>query len=241
MRATKATLQLGAGFGAALCVALGLAGGWLLRAHSAADRAAVEGIVHTYLLAHPEILPEAMESLRAKESAAALAPIKAKIAEPWPGAVLGNPRGRVTLVEFSDYACGYCRASQADVAALIAANPDLRVVVRELPILTPASGEAAKLALRAARAGRYVAFRAAMYAAGSPSHATIAAAAASAGIDPPRHTADDAAILAELTRNIDYARQLGVTGTPVWVIGDQMLTGAVGQAALARAIAAARG
>src|SRR3546814_2608700 len=88
----------------------------------------------------------------------------------FPGAVLGNPDGKVTLVEFSDYACGYCRKSLPDVAELMKNNPDLRIVIRELPIISPHSPEAAKMALAAAEQGKFSQFHEAMYAARSEEH-----------------------------------------------------------------------
>ena len=99
-----------------------------------------------YLLANPEVLPEAMDVLQQREQLARIEPMRAQLETPFPGAVLGNPQGKVTLVEFTDYACGYCRQSVADVDALIAANPDLKVVMREYPILSPGSVDAARMA-----------------------------------------------------------------------------------------------
>ena len=225
---------------AAGCLAIGGAAGWTL--HGSGNRAQTEGVVHDYILAHPEILPQAMENLRASESAEALGAIRGSVEKPWPGAVLGNPNGKLTMVEFTDYACGSCRASVPDIDAAIAANPDLKVVVRELPILTPASVDAAKMALAAAGQGHYAAFRKAMFAAGHPDSASIAAAANSASVDATKARAAiaDPATAAEIANNLALARQLGFTGTPGWVIGNQVLTGAVGRDALAQAIAAAR-
>ena len=100
-----------------------------------------------YLLANPEVLPQAMEVLQQRDLMARIEPLRGELETPFPGAVLGNPAGSVTLVEFSDYACTYCRQSVADVAALVAANPDLKVVMREYPILSPESLDAARMAL----------------------------------------------------------------------------------------------
>ena len=136
-----------------------------------------------YLLSHPEVLPEAMDVLQQRDQLARIEPLRAELEAPFPGAVLGNPQGTVTLVEFTDYACGYCRQSVADVDALIAANPDLKVVIREYPILSPESVEAAQMALAAARQGRYRQFHAAMFRLGPPSAESIEAAAAQAGVD----------------------------------------------------------
>ena len=222
-------------------LAIGVAAGWTL--HGGGNRAQTEGVVHDYILTHPEILPQAMDNLRASESAQALGAIRGAVEKPWPGAVLGNPNGKLTLVEFTDYACGYCRASVPDVDAAIAANPDLKVVVRELPILTPASVDAAKMALAAAAQGHYAAFHKAMFANGRPDGASIAAAANAASVDAAnaRAAIADPAMNAEIENNVALARQLGFTGTPGWVIGNQVLTGAVGHATLASAITAARG
>ena len=205
------------------------------------SRASVEKIVHDYILDHPEILPQAMENLQKRENAQALSGVRDQVTKAYPGAVLGNPNGKITLVEFTDFACGYCRKSVADVHALIAANPELKVVVRELPILSPASADAAKMALAAAEQGKYAAFHDAMYAAGAPGPETIAAAAQAAGLDMARaqKVIADPRSQAELESNIDLARQLGFNGTPSWVVGDKLLSGAVGKDRLQEAISEA--
>lgn len=207
------------------------------------DRAEIEQVVRDYILAHPEILPQAMDNLQKRKVAGALSAVRSHVEKPFPGAVLGNPQGKVTLVEFTDFACGYCRHSVADVEALIAANPELRVVVRDLPILSEESAAAARMALAAAEQGKYAAFHHAMFAAGRPEAATINAAAKSAGLDMDRarRIAADPRIDAELQRNLDLAGQLGFNGTPSWVVGDQIMSGAVGKDRLAGAIAAAGG
>lgn len=193
-----------------------------------------------YLVANPDILPEMAEAYERQRSDNRLAGVSQDVKAPFEGAVLGNPNGSVTLVEFTDYACGYCRASAEDVRALIASNPDLRVVVREWPIFE-GSDAAARMALAAAKQGRYAAFHDALFAAGSPTEANIAAAAQQAGLDMERaqaFAASDAAEF-ELTKNMALARQLGFTGTPSWIVGDEVIEGAVGQEALAAAVARA--
>lgn len=208
----------------------------------ATDKAAIETVVHNYILEHPEILPQAMENLRRKDTGQQLASLGSKLETPFPGAVMGNPNGSVTLVEFTDFACGYCRQSVADVDALIAANPDLKVVVRELPIIAPTSADAARWGLAAAQQGKYPAFHKAMFAAGRTDPASIEAAARAAGLDleRARRFIDDPQVKAELQSNMELARQLGIDGTPSWVVGKQLLAGAVGREALGKAIAAAR-
>lgn len=226
--------------GVVVALAAGLAAGWWWS--GAGDRERVETIIRDYILEHPEILPQAMENLQKRENARQLAGMRQHVETPFPGAVLGNPSGRVTLVEFTDFGCTFCRQSVADIDALIAANPDLRVVIRELPILSPASGDAAKMALAAAEQGKYAAFHRAMFAAGQPGPETIAAAANAAGLDMARanRVAADPRTEAELMRNVELAKQLGFNGTPSWVVGDLVVSGAVGRERLAEAIKAAR-
>lgn len=225
----------------ALLIVLGV--GLLVAGGTIGGKIAVERVVHDYILEHPEILPEAMKNLATKESAKQLSGIRGGIERPFPGAVLGNPAGKVTLVEFTDFACGYCRQSVADVEALVAEHPDLRIVIRELPILSPESADAARWALAAAEQGKYRAFHNAMFAAGRPGADTIQAAAAAAGLDIARaRTAiADPRIEAELKRNYAFAQQLGFNGTPSWIAGDQIISGAVGKERLAEAVVAARG
>ena len=239
--------SLALAIGGIFLLLIGGVAGWLFessRSQPSAlnDKAAIEQLVRSYILDHPEILPEAMERLRARETKKQLAGVADQVEAPFPGAVLGNPQGKITMVEFTDYACTFCRKSLADVDALIAANPDLKVVIRELPILSPASTEAARMALAAAEQGRYAAFHKAMFEFGNPSAQTIAAAAAAAGIDMARARRAIAGPLidAEIEKNLSFARQLGFDGTPSWVIGDVLTSGAVGQQELAKAIAKAR-
>jgi protein-disulfide isomerase len=205
------------------------------------ERAAIEAVVKDYILTHPEILPQAMENLQARENAKQLSGIRKELETPFPGAILGNPAGTVTLVEFTDFACTYCRQSAADVEELVRTNPDLKVVIREFPILSPQSADAAKMGLAAARQGKYAAFHRLMFAAGRPDQAAIEAAAKAAGVDlaKARAAIASADMEAELVRNVTLARQLGFTGTPSWVVGDAVLSGAVGKDRLAEAIAAA--
>lgn len=228
---------------------VGTAAGWFWQTRSrepaqlaTADRAAVEAVVREYILNHPEILPQAMQNLQTRENEKLLESVRAEVERPFPGAILGNPDGKVTLVEFTDFACGYCRQSVPEVEALIAANPDLRVVIRELPIIAPASEDAARWALAAAKQGKYAQFHRAMFATGRPDAASIEAAARTAGLDmdKARKAISDPKINDEIASNMAMARRLGLSGTPSWVVGRQLLFGAVGQEELGKAIAEAR-
>lgn len=200
------------------------------------------GSTREYLLAHPEVLPEAMDVLQQRDMAARIEPLRDELEQPFPGAVLGNPQGSLTLVEFTDYACGYCRQSMPDVAALIAANPDLRVVIREYPILSQDSAEAARMALAAAVQGRFAQFHEAMFAQDGPSPENIAAAAQAAGVDLTlaREAIARGDYEAQLQNNIFLAQSMGFSGTPSWVVGNRALNGAVGREKIAEAIAEAR-
>ena len=207
------------------------------------DKAAIEKIVRDYILEHPEIIPEAVERLQAKRVADSIGESRQAIETPYAGAWEGAAKGDVTLVEFFDYACGYCRASLPDLARLVGEDKGLKVVYRELPILSDESGDAAKVSLLAAEKGQYMPYHRALYASGKVTRDTIFAAAAKVGIS---RQAAEAAIAnskyeAEIQSNIALAQKLRATGTPTFVIGGQVLNGAVGYDALKQAVAAARG
>ncbi|WP_028056124.1 DsbA family protein [Sphingobium bisphenolivorans] len=206
------------------------------------DKAAIEKIVHDYILAHPEIIPQAVEKLQANRVATSIDSSRPAIETPYAGAWEGAANGDVTVVEFFDYACGYCRASLPDLARLVGEDKRLKIVYRELPILSDDSIDAAKVSLLAAEKNQYMPFHRALYAAGRVTHDTILAAAAKVGIDA---RAAEAAIAnkkydSEIQSNIALAQKLQATGTPTFVIGNQVLNGAVGYDALKTAVTAAR-
>lgn len=221
---------------ALLALVFGFLGAWAFAVSGLGGDATRE-----WLLAHPEILPEMAEAYQANEAKARLAGVAGDVTRPFPGAVLGNPNGTVTLIEFTDYGCTFCRQSVADVKAVVAANPDLKVVMREWPIFQ-GSDAPARMALAAAKQGKYAAFHDALFAAGPPSPATIAMAARTAGLDMAAAQAFAASPAAtfELQKNIDLARRLGFDGTPSWIAGDAAFSGAVGRDRLGEAIEAAR-
>jgi protein-disulfide isomerase len=193
-----------------------------------------------YLLANPDILPDMADRLQQREAEKRLAGVSGEVVRPFPGAVLGNPEGTVTLVEFTDYGCTYCRHSVDDVKALIAANPQLRVVMREWPIFE-GSDAAARMALAAARQGKYAAFHDAMFAHGPPSEQSIATAARIAGLDMDKARAvlRSPEVEFELAKNRELARQLAFEGTPSWVAGKRLYFGAIGREKLGEAIESA--
>jgi protein-disulfide isomerase len=195
-------------------------------------------IVRHGLLADPMILSEAADALRDAQFAPVLAQYRAAIETPFGSSWKGAAKPEVTLVEFFDYACPYCKASNPSVDRLLQEDKGLRVVYRELPILGPDSVAAARLSLEASQLGRFSKFHDTLWASGRPSPQTNAAAAQAAGI--PSQPREDVAIEAELKRNFQLAGQLGATGTPLFVIGDRVMNGAVGYGTLKQAIAAAR-
>ncbi len=211
-------------------------------APAAMDRAGVEALVRSYILDHPEIIPEAMEWLQAHDTAKSIAASRKAIETPFAGAWAGNPKGDVVLVEFFDYACGFCRAALPDIDRLLAEDKGLKLVFRELPILSDESDKAARLSLAAAKQGRFPAFHRALYQAGPLDEAKLTRVANAVGLSPPRVAADlaGADLGEEIANNIALARTLKLTGTPSFIVGDQAMSGAVGYDALKQAIADAR-
>ena len=206
------------------------------------SRAQVEQIVHDYILDHPEILPQAMERLQAKRMSAAIDEKRAQIETPFAGSWEGAENGDVVLVEFFDYACSYCRASLGDITKLLTEDKKLKVVYRELPILSKESGDAAHVSLLAAEKGKYPEFHKALYAAGHVTKDSILSAAASVGIDrgAAQKAIADGRYDGEIEKNIGLAQSLGASGTPTFVVGNRVLQGAVGYAALKSAVEEAR-
>ncbi len=207
------------------------------------DRAQIEAVVRDYILAHPEIIPEAINRLREKQSSDVYATNKSKLETPFASAWAGAEKGDVTLVMFSDYACGYCRTSVPDINRLLAEDPKLKVVWREIPILGPGSEIAARAGLAAARQGKFLPFHTRMFAAGRPVAGKVAAVARTLGVNMAQFQQDaaSAAVTAEMQANLTLANSLdeGIA-TPTFVIGGQLLKGAVGYDALKAAVGEAR-
>lgn len=206
------------------------------------ERAAIEAIVRDYMLNHGDVIPQAMQRLQDREVTKLLDSNRAEIERPFAGAWGGAKDGNVVLVEFFDYNCPFCRASFGDVQKLLRGDPKLKIVYRDLPVLGPASDEAALASLSAATQGRYAAFHDAMITGGRPSHERTIAVIRQARLNELQTARDmtSAAIKGEIKKNLDLARALGVTGTPTYVIGNRILSGAVGYEELKRAIAQAR-
>lgn len=205
---------------------------------AAAQGGLFDQLVRKSLARQPEVLMETADLLREKQMAPVIDQHRAALETPFASSWQGSATPDVTLVEFYDYACGYCRSSLPVLARLLKEDPKLRIVYREFPILGPQSEAASRLALAASKAGRFQQFHDALYAAGRPSPETLAKAAAAAGIpaDPPASPEIDG----ELRNNFQVASALGASGTPLFIVGNQVLNGAVGYEALKEAIAQAR-
>jgi protein-disulfide isomerase len=195
-------------------------------------------LVRSGIMADPQVLIDGSQALRDRQYAPVLAENRAAIETPFGTSWKGASKPDVTLVEFFDYACPYCKASNPAIEQLVREDPKLRVVYRELPILGPESVTAARLSLAASKAGRFTQFHDSLWAAGKPAADTLAAASSAAGISAePTESAD---IEAELKKNFQLAGALGATGTPLFVIGNRVLNSAVGYDELKKAVADAR-
>lgn len=230
-----ATLALGGAF----LLSSGFAAG-LYWTGPGVDRATTEQVVRDYILENPEILPQAMARLEANRSAEVVGRLRSRIETPFSGAWAGAADGDVVLTVFTDYACTFCKASMPDIERLLREDSRVKVVFRELPILSQDSEPAARLALAAARRGRYMPMHRALFEARSPDSAARIAAAERLGVAAGSAVLGDAAITRELESNLALARELGFNGTPSWVVGDRLLTGAVGYQQLRDAVEQAR-
>jgi protein-disulfide isomerase len=209
----------------------------------------VEKIVRDYLLREPEVIYEALQEMQRRQAAAETARQKEAIAAnerellaASHTPVAGNPDGDVSLVEFFDYRCSYCRRVVSSMQALLEEDRELRVVLKDLPVLGPDSVRAARAALASRRQDGYVPFHFALMAADDLSIDGIRAAAQAVGLDPDRLEADMASpeVSAAIDANYALANELGIEGTPAFVIGDQLIPGAVDKARLEQLIREAR-
>ena len=216
----------------ALALLGGVLGAALYQATGLADRQ-----TEAFLLDNPDMLPRMATELQERETQARLAKAGDEWRTPFPGAVLGNPEGTRTLFEFSDYNCGYCRMSLQHVQELIARDPELRVVIKEWPIFE-GSDVAARMALAAAKQGKYAAFHDALYKKEVADSQTVDQVGKAIGLDMERARRDAQGqdVTMELMRTAALAQDLGFTGTPAWITGNRILQGAQGTERLAQAI-----
>ena len=191
----------------------------------------VSGQIHDYILAHPEIIAEAQRSLAMKQVAERQAQAKSVLSANRDAVffapsdpILGNPKGDVTLVAFTDYECPFCKKLSPEVDKLIVVDPGVRVVVKEFPILGAVSDTAARYALAANAQGKYAAFHSALMASTVQEHqlteAQILDFAKKSGLDLDRLKRDAAepAIAAQIAANRALAQKLAVSSTPSLMI-----------------------
>lgn len=190
-----------------------------------------------YLLENPQILPAMVQAFEAREASERLAGLDDQVYEPFPGAFLGNPNGSKVLVEFTDYNCPFCKTSAADVKALIAQDPEVKVVIREWSIFQ-GSEIASRMALAAAEQGKFAEFHEAMFDLSPASPESVREAAERAGLDLDRaqEFGQSSVVNAELRNNALIAQQMGFTGTPSWIASGGAFEGAVGTSALQTAL-----
>jgi Protein-disulfide isomerase len=215
-----------------------------------AQRKAIEGVVRDYLMKNPEIILEAVDALQQRQKVAeeerarkALTENKKALFENPVDVVIGNPQGDVTVVEFFDYQCGYCKAVQGDTQRLIKDDGKVRFVLKEFPILGPASVTAAKAAIASRAQGKYVDYHNALMAhRGQLDDDTIMRLAKSVGIDADRLKKDMESpdVLKVVAVNQMLAEQLNIRGTPAFIIGDSLVPGAIKLDEMKRLVDAAR-
>ena len=221
---------------------------------SDSQRGDIETIIRNYLVAHPEVLEESMAELNKRQAAADAEKHEATVASNADtifnsprGVVLGNKDGDVTFVEFFDYNCGYCKRAMADMLDLMKADPKLKVVLKEFPVLGPGSVEAAQVAvavrMQDPTGKKYLDFHQKLLGGkGQADKARAMAAAKDVGVDMAKLEKDLASpeVRATLEENFKLAEDMGMNGTPSYVIGKQVVVGAVGADALKEKVSQAR-
>ena len=200
------------------------------------QKSAIGEIVKDYLLKHPEVLVDVQSALEAKMEKEQAEKLKSFMSENakdiyrGPNAsVAGNPQGDITVVEFFDYNCGYCKRGMPEIQKLIQNDNRVRVVFKELPILSKGSEEAAKAALAAKRQGKYWEFHQALLSSkGQANEASSLKAAEALGIDMEKFKADmkSASVSEELEQMKALAKKMGISGTPHFLVGDKSIPGA---------------
>lgn len=219
--------------------------------HSVAqlDAATLNPMIETYLLDNPSILQRVsvaleaeMKIAEAEQTRAALASLQQVIYDDPDHIVLGNPEGDVTLVELFDYNCGYCRQAVPDLATLMAEDPNLRVILKEFPILSQGSVDAAKVAVVVGRdkSVDYWDFHQRLFTSrGQVSKDTALAVARDLGLNPVTVglEMEGADVDSVIAKSFQIAQGLNVSGTPTYIIGDEVIPGAIGLDALRERIA----
>lgn len=221
---------------------------------SPAQRTEIEAIIKNYLVKHPEVLQEVMTELEKNQAAAEAAKHQAaiknnqeKLFNSTRQVTLGNPKGNVTLVEFFDYNCGFCKRALADMLDLMKSDKNLKIVLKEFPVLGQGSVEAAQvstaLMMQDKDNKKYLDFHQKLLTGrGQADRARALAVAKEVGADMTRLEKDMASpeVKATLEESFKLAQDLGVNGTPSYVIGTEVVIGAVGLDALKEKVSTVR-
>jgi protein-disulfide isomerase len=239
---------------AALLIAVGAAAPAGAQSFNDAQRGEIERIIKDYLVGHPEVLQEVLSELEKRQNAAELEKQIAGVRQHKEvlfnsahQVTLGNPKGDVTMVEFFDYNCGYCKRALGDMLQLLDTDPNLRVVLKEYPVLGPGSLEAAQVAVAARMQDhtgkKYLDFHRRLLGGHGPADkARALAAAKEAGFDMARIEKDlkSDEVSETLQENMKVADAIGLNGTPSYIIGSDVVVGAQGYDVLKEKVAAAR-
>ncbi len=217
---------------------------------SAAQKEEIKKLVHDYIIDNPGIITEAMTALEAKNEkdkaekrVSVSTSRRQELMNPSEGTILGNPKGDVTVVEFFDYNCGYCKGMFPSMVELLKEDPKMRLVMKEYPILGPSSLTASRAALAARKQGKWQEFHMALMGyKGQLSDSVIMVIAQNVGLDTKKLQEDmkDPAISDILVKNHSLADALAVDGTPQLIVDGNFLPGAVPKEELVAAIAKAR-
>src|SRR6202451_860737 len=241
-------------FAAAMMLALPAATPTRAQTFSADQRQEIEGIVQNYLLQHPEVMQDVMAELEKRQKAAeaeknrgAAADNNASIFNSAHKVGLCTPQGNVTMVEFFDYKCGYCKHALSDMLTLLKTDPNLKFVLKEFPVLGEGSVEAAHVAVAArmqdATGKKYIEFHQKLLGGRGPADkARALAVAKDAGFDMARLEKDMGSdeVKKTIDEDLKLADALGVSGTPSYVVGNEVVIGAVGIDTLREKISAER-
>ena len=248
------TIRSRIAFAAAVSLALAGAAPAVAQSFSADQREEIGKIIKDYLLTHPEVMQDVMAELEKRQQSAdaekhraAVVENKATLFSSPHQVVLGNPQGNVTMVEFFDYNCGFCKRAMTDMLDLIKTDNNLKFVLKEFPVLGEGSVEAARVAVAArmqdANGKKYIEFHQKLLGSrGAADKMRALAVAKEVGFDMPRLERDMGSdeVKKTIEENMKLAEALGVSGTPSYVVGEEVVIGAVGLDALREKISAER-
>ncbi|MGB9152765.1 MAG: DsbA family protein [Alphaproteobacteria bacterium] len=216
-----------------------------------AQRAEIENIIKDYLTnKHPEVIMQGADNLKLRQQEEAeakskegVAKFKDRVFNDPNSPVGGNPKGDVTIVEFYDFNCGYCKAAEEGVERLLKEDKNIKFIYKDFPILGPTSFEASKAALASVKQGKFQAFHDALFA--KKEHLTsdmIYQTAKDVGLDVEKLKKDmeDPAIKAMLSDNIKLGQDIGLNGTPMFIINEGVIPGAIPYEQMKKAVADAR-